>query len=105
LSNVPDFEVVAAVITADAEGERGVGAGRRGVDAAQLEIVFDDEIGRARLNVPNLERLVLRAGDQTAGALAAQSKSCAGSGMGVQLPDGFVVAGVDVEDAASLRAR
>ena len=104
MSNIPDFEVVAAIITTDAEGEGSVGTGGGGVDAAQFEIVLDDEAGRSRLNVPHFESLVLRAGDQAAGTLGAQSQSCGRTGMGVQRPHRFLVASVDVEDAARLGA-
>lgn len=66
--------------------------------------MFDDEARRAGLNVPHFEVLVLGRRDQTAGTLLTQRQSRARVRVRVQLPDGLVVARVDVVDAARLGA-
>lgn len=105
LSNVPNFEVFATVVSSHAEGERSVGTRSGYVNSSNLEIVLANKIGLARLNVPDLEVFVLRGCDETAWTLRAESQTGARFRVGIQLPQRFlIVAGVHVVDVTSFRA-
>ena len=106
LSDVPNFEVIAPIVSAHAERERDVWTGGGGVQGAEFEVVLANKRRLAGFNVPNFEALVLRDGYETAGALGTQSETGARFTVGVQLPDGFlVVPRVDVVHVAGLGAR
>lgn len=105
MSDVPHFEIVAAVVAAHAEHVRNVWAGGRRVHVAELEVVLANERRLARLDVPNFEAFIDGHGNEAAGALGAQSEAGASCAVGIQLPDGFfVVACVDVVDVTRLGA-
>lgn len=102
MSNIPNFKVVAAVVSSHTESERNVRAGGGDVKPAQFEIVFTNEGRFARLNVPNFETFILRGSNKTTRALRTESEPCARLGVSVQLPQRlFIIAGVHVVDVTS----
>lgn len=66
---------------------------------------LSNEARLAGLNVPNFESFVLGAGHKATWALRAQRQPCASLGMGVELPQMFIIVpDVDVVDVAFFRA-